>query len=46
MHSRELDMRLRIASFRAGEAIHFAPGCPDKDRRTLHRTNFEGDVPV
>lgn len=26
--------------------IHFAPGCPDKYRRTLHRTTIEGDVPV
>ncbi len=26
--------------------IHFAPGCPDAYRRTLHRTTIEGDVPV
>ncbi|WP_296227871.1 TauD/TfdA dioxygenase family protein [Ralstonia sp. UBA689] len=26
--------------------IHFAPGCPDEYRRTLHRTTIEGDVPV
>jgi len=26
--------------------IHFAPGCPDTYRRTLHRTTIEGDVPV
>jgi taurine dioxygenase len=26
--------------------LHFAPGCPDAYRRTLHRTTIEGDVPV
>ncbi|MHA6909239.1 TauD/TfdA dioxygenase family protein [Ralstonia pseudosolanacearum] len=26
--------------------VHFAPGCPDMHRRTLHRTTIEGDVPV
>ncbi|KJJ99441.1 hypothetical protein UB44_15095 [Burkholderiaceae bacterium 26] len=27
-------------------SIYFAPGCPDKYQRTLHRTTIEGDVLV